>query len=301
MVVIDGRGAWEATSIWHGKGGKLRLIDMIRWPNSIGLFYAQFTWWLGFEKFQDEWKVMGLAPYGGPGVDLSGFISVSDGQYSVNSRLLLTETPSRAWLGPARKPDEPLSDRHRDVAWAVQDACERAELAVIRRAISLTGSRNLCLAGGVALNSKANGLILSERLVDRIFIQPAATDDGVAIGAALAAPVAAGFRCGEMTKAYLGSQSAPEEIEAALRTYKLSYERLDNPAETAAELLTKGKLIGWYQGREEFGPRALGNRSILADPRDVRNRDRVNNAVKFREDWRPFAPSVLEEAGHLAI
>jgi carbamoyltransferase len=179
----------------------------------------------------------------------------------------------------------------------VQDACERAELAIIRRAISLTGSRNLCLAGGVALNSKANGLILSQRLVDRIFIQPAATDDGVSIGAALAAPVAAGFRCGEMTKAYLGSQAPSDEIETVLRTYKLSYTRLDDPAETAADLLTRGKLIGWYQGREEFGPRALGNRSILADPRDVQNRDRVNNAVKFREDWRPFAPSVLEEAG----
>jgi carbamoyltransferase len=298
VVVIDGRGAWEATSIWHGKGAELKLIEMVRWPNSIGLFYAQFTWWLGFERFQDEWKVMGLAPYGGPGVDLGGFISVSDGQYSVNSQLLLQNLPGiEKVLGPARRHDEPLSDRHRDVAWAVQDACERAELAVIKRAVSLTGSRNLCLAGGVALNSKANGLILSEGLVDRIFVQPAATDDGVAIGAALAAPVAAGLRCGEMTKAYLGSQSAPEEIEALLRTYKLSYERLDDPAETAAELLIQGKLIGWYQGREEFGPRALGNRSILADPRDVRNRDRVNNAVKFREDWRPFAPSVLEEAG----
>ena len=298
VVVIDGRGVWEATSIWHGKGTELRLLEMIRWPNSIGLFYAQFTWWLGFERFQDEWKVMGLAPYGGPGVDLSSFISISDGHYSVNARLLLDDLSRiEKALGPARKADEPLSDRHRNVAWAVQDACERAELAVIRRAVSLTGSRNLCLAGGVALNSKANGLILSERLVDRIFIQPAATDDGVAIGAALAAPVAAGFRCGEMTKAYLGSQSATDEIETVLRTYKLNYERLDDPAERAAELLTEGKLIGWYQGREEFGPRALGNRSILADPRDVRNRDRVNNAVKFREDWRPFAPSVLEEAG----
>jgi len=298
VVVIDGRGAWEATSIWHGKGRELRLVEMVRWPNSIGLFYAQFTWWLGFEKFQDEWKVMGLAPYGGPGIDLSGFISVSDGHYSVNARLLLDDLSRiETALGPARKPDEPLLDRHRDVAWAVQNACERAELAVIKRAVSLTGSRNLCLAGGVALNSKANGLILSERLVDRIFIQPAATDDGVAIGAALAAPVAAGLRCGEMTKAYLGSQSGTNEIEALLRTYKLDYETLDDPAETAAELLTEGKLIGWYQGREEFGPRALGNRSILADPRDVRNRDRVNNAVKFREDWRPFAPSVLEEAG----
>src|SRR5215469_13191773 len=237
VVVIDGRGAWEATSIWHGKGTELRLVEMVRWPNSIGLFYAQFTWWLGFEKFQDEWKVMGLAPYGGPGIDLSGFISVSDGHYSVNARLLLDDLSRiETALGPARKPDEPLLDRHRDVAWAVQDACERAELAVIKRAVSLTGSRNLCLAGGVALNSKANGLILSRRLVDRIFIQPAATDDGVAIGAALAGPVAAGLRCQEMTKAYLGAQTAPTDIEAALQTYKLTYQSLANPADTAADL-----------------------------------------------------------------
>jgi carbamoyltransferase len=297
VVVLDGRGAWEATSIWHGQGGKLRLLDMIRWPNSLGLFYAEFTGWLGFERFQDEWKVMGLAPYGGPGINLNKFINVSKGQYSVKSRLLL-QAGIEQEFGPARKADEPIADVHRDVAWAVQDACEQAEIAVISRAISLTGSRNVCLAGGVGLNSKANGLFLSRELVDHIFVQPAASDDGVAIGAALAAPVAAGLRCGEMTKAYLGPQSTPEEIEELLRTYKIAYQRLDNPAETAADLLVKGQLVGWYQGREEFGPRALGNRSILADPRDVGNRDRVNNAVKFREEWRPFAPSVLEEAGN---
>ena len=197
VVVIDGRGAWEATSIWHGKGGELKLIDMVRWPNSIGLFYAQFTGWLGFERFQDEWKVMGLAPYGGPGIDLKvSSASPTDIIRSTHGCFLRTRLPaSRRCSARRRKPDEPLSDRHRDVAWAVQDACERAELAVIKRAVSLTGSRNLCLAGGVALNSKANGLILSRKLVDRIFIQPAATDDGVAIGAALSAPVAAGFRC----------------------------------------------------------------------------------------------------------
>jgi carbamoyltransferase len=303
VLVIDGRGAWEATSIWHGSGGRLKLVEMIRWPNSIGLFYAQFTAWLGFEKFQDEWKVMGLAPYGGPGIDVGKFIKVADGHYYVNSPLLLDSRNGSELarleqdFGPARKADEPISDRHRDIAWAVQDACERAELAIIGRAVSLTGCRNLCLAGGVALNSKANGLILSRGLVDRIFIQPAASDDGVAIGAALARPVDAGLRCGEIRKAYLGLQWRPEEIETALRTYKLAYERLDDPASTAADLLVRGQLIGWYQGREEFGPRALGNRSILADPRDVQNRDRVNNAVKFREGWRPFAPSVLEEAG----
>ena len=304
VVVVDGRGAWEATSIWHGRGGKLKLLEMIRWPNSLGLFYAQFTAWLGFERFQDEWKVMGLAPYGGPGVNLGKFISISKGGYSVNSRLLLEQRNDGSnlagierELGPTRDPDQPIADLHRDVAWAVQEACEQAEFAVINHAISLTGSKNVCLAGGVALNSKANGLFLSRGLVDRIFVQPAASDDGVAIGAALAAPVAAGLRCREMTKAYLGPQSTPEEIEKVLDTYKIAHQRVENPAETAAELLAGGQLVGWYQGREEFGPRALGNRSILADPRDVGNRDRVNNAVKFREDWRPFAPSVLEEAG----
>jgi carbamoyltransferase len=303
VLVVDGRGAWEATSIWHGQGGRLKLVDLIRWPNSLGLFYAQFTGWLGFERFQDEWKVMGLAPYGGPGVDLAKFINISNGHYSVNSRLLLAQrngqdlSDIQQLLGPARKSDQPITDIHRDVAWAVQDACERAEISVVKRAVSVTGCRNLCLAGGVALNSKANGLFVSQGLVDRIFVQPASSDDGVAIGAALAAPVGAGLRCEEMTNAYLGPQSAPEEIEGLLRTYKLQYQRLEDPAEAAAEMLARGKLIGWYQGREEFGPRALGNRSILADPRDIANRDRVNNAVKFREEWRPFAPSVLEEAG----
>src|SRR5262249_40031122 len=147
---------------------------------------------------------------------------VKDGHYSVNSRLLLERKNGRDLVGiqeafgPAREPDEPISNFHRDVAWAVQDCCEQAEIAVIRRAVSLTGCRNLCLAGGVALNSKANGLFLSRGLVDRIFIQPAASDDGVAIGAALAAPVAAGLPCGEITNAYFGPQSRPEEIEELL-------------------------------------------------------------------------------------
>jgi carbamoyltransferase len=303
VIVIDGRGAWEATSIWSGKGRDLRLVEMIRWPNSIGLFYAQFTEWLGFEKYQDEWKVMGLAPYGSAGIDLNEFIKVTDEGYSVNSRRLLASGHQsklfgiESVLGPARKSDDPLTDRHRDVAWAVQDWCERAELAIVKKAVSRVGSRNLCLAGGVALNSKANGLIIAGGLIDSIFIQPAASDDGVAIGAALSKAFESGLRCKEMTNAYLGPRSSPENIEAVLNTYKLRFSKLSNAADTAAELLSNGQLLGWYQGREEFGPRALGNRSILADPRDIRNRDRVNNAVKFREEWRPFAPSVLAEAG----
>ncbi len=303
VIVIDGRGAWEATSVWHGRGSQLDLVEMIRWPNSLGLFYAQFTGYLGFQRFQDEWKVMGLAPYGGPGIDLSEFIKITDTGYAVNSRGLLSHESGREYssieaaLGPARKPDDGLDDRHRDIAWAVQDACERAEMAIVRMAVARTGCRNVCLAGGVGLNSKANGLFLSQGLVERIFVQPAASDDGVAIGAALAAPFKAGIRPAEMTKAYLGPESRTEDIESALRTYKLRYQTFDDPSRATAQLLADVKLVGWYQGREEFGPRALGNRSILADPRDAANRDKVNNAVKFREEWRPFAPSVLEQAG----
>ncbi len=301
IVVVDGRGAWEATTIWHGRGSELSLLEQIHWPNSIGLFYAEFTGYLGFEKYQDEWKVMGLAPYGSPGIDLSEFIRVENGFYKVNSRRLLRDPLTYSGiverLGPARRPSDPLEDRHRAIAWAVQDSCERAEMAVMRSAMALTGSRNLCLAGGVALNSKANGLFLKQGIADRIFVQPAASDDGVAFGAALAPTMKNSSRPSGMTHAYLGPESKSAEIESILRTYKLPFKVLSNPAETGAQLLAEGKLLGWYQGRSEFGPRALGNRSILADPRDVKNRDRVNNAVKFREEWRPFAPSALEEVG----
>jgi carbamoyltransferase len=301
VVVVDGRGAWEATTIWHGRGGELSLLGKIRWPNSIGLFYAEFTGYLGFEKYQDEWKVMGLAPYGSPGFDLSEFIRIENGSYNVDSRRLLRDPQTFSGivekLGPARRPQDPIEDRHRAIAWAVQDCCERAETAVMTTAMALTGSRNLCLAGGVALNSKANGLFLQQGIADRIFVQPAASDDGVALGAALAPAINNSGRLHEMTHAYLGQETEPAEIESILRTYKLPYKVLANPSETGAQLLADGKLLGWYQGRGEFGPRALGNRSILADPRDVKNRDRVNNAVKFREEWRPFAPSVLEEVG----
>ena len=184
IVVVDGRGAWEATSIWHGRGGKLRLLEMVRWPNSLGLFYAEFTAWLGFERYQDEWKVMGLAPYGGPGVNLGKFISVSKGGYrstrgGCSSRGMMDRDLAgiERELGPARDPDQPIQMCiARDVAWAVQDACERAEIAVISRAIAPTGCKNVCLAGGVALNSKANGLFLSRNWwIGYLFSLPLAT------------------------------------------------------------------------------------------------------------------------------
>lgn len=302
ILVIDGRGAWEASSIWLGDNGKLKHIETIPWPNSLGLFYAQFTHYLGFQPWSDEWKVMGLAPYGQPGVDLRDFISQDGHPYRVNVRRLLGRGSAATIgieekLGPKREPESDIADHYKNVAFAVQDACEATMMTLARVALERTGCRDLCLAGGVALNSKANGKILASGLVDRIFIQPAAGDEGVCLGAALAPYLKNGGKLplSRMRNACLGPEFSLDQIEEALRTYKLRYTRSTDPAACAANLLADGKILGWFQGRMEFGPRALGCRSILADPRDPEMTVRVNNAVKFREWWRPFAPSMLAE------
>ena len=303
VVIADGRGAWEATSVWHGRGGRLEHILTIPYPNSLGVFYAEFTQYLGFQKNSDEWKVMGLAPYGRSGVNLREFIVPDDAPYWINTRRLsesavLDGTGIARSFGSGREPESEIHDQHKDIAFAVQEACEVAMLSVVRMAVEKTRCRNLCMAGGVALNSKANGKIAASGLVDGIFIQPAASDDGVALGAALAPYLDSGGRLPmqAMRHAYLGSEATDGEIEAALRTYKLGYTRLEDAAKTTAQMLAEGKIIGWMHGRMEFGPRALGSRSILADPRDPEMNAKVNNAVKFREGWRPFAPSILAEA-----
>src|SRR6202022_4468239 len=200
-------------------------------------------------------------------------------------------------LGPARVPESEIDERHKNIAFAVQDYCELAMLSVVRMAVEKTRCRNLCLAGGVALNSKGNGKIAASGLVDKIFVQPAASDDGVALGAALAPYLENGGRLPNkaMRHAYLGPAFDDSAIETALRTYKLSYTHLDDPAATASELLSRSKILGWFQGRMEFGPRALGSRSILADARDPEMNAKVKHAVKFREWWRPFAPSLKKE------
>ncbi len=301
VVVMDGRGAWEASSIWYGYDGHLDHVLTIPWPNSLGLFYAQFTQYLGFVPNSDEWKVMGLAPYGNPGINLSEFISLNHESYRVNAPLLFERSNGTSaiakWLGPKRTPESEIDESFKNVAFAVQDACEMAMLALVKLATQKTNCRNVCLAGGVALNSKANGKIQASGMVDNIFVQPAASDDGVALGAVFAPYLDQGGRLPmkPMRHAYLGPEYSDAEIEKALRTYKLRASRVDNVAATTAELLANGKIIGWFQGRMEFGPRALGHRSILADPRDPEMNAKVNNAVKFREWWRPFAPSMLKE------
>jgi carbamoyltransferase len=303
VVVMDGRGAWEATSIWRGIKGRLEHVLTIPFPDSIGLFYSEFTAFLGFQRNSDEWKVMGLAPYGEAGVKLEAFINPEAAPYRVKAGRLFGNgngsfsglTPL---LGPARTPESEIDARHKNIAYAVQDACELAMMNVVRMAVEKTRCRNLCLAGGVALNSKGNGKIAASGLVDKIFVQPAASDDGVALGAALAPYLENGGRLPNtaMRHAYLGPSFDDAAIETSLRTYKLPYARVADPAASAAELLSQGKILGWFQGRMEFGPRALGSRSILADARDPEMNAKVNNAVKFREWWRPFAPSLKKEA-----
>ena len=302
IVVMDGRGAWEATSIWHGNNGRVEHVQTINWPNSLGLFYAQFTGFLGFTPNADEWKVMGLAPYGQPGVDLSAFIDPHAAPYKVHAnRLVSNGAEYSGWpvsLGKPREPESEISDLHKNIAFAVQDMCEEAMMSVVKLALEKTRSKNLCLAGGVALNSKANGKIVASGIIGKIFVQPAASDDGVALGAALTPFLDGGQRLPlePMRHVYLGPIFDDDAIEIALKMYKIRASRLADPSATAAEYLSQGKILGWYQGRMEFGPRALGSRSIIADPRDPEMNAKVNNAVKFREWWRPFAPSFKKEA-----
>jgi carbamoyltransferase len=246
---------------------------------------------------------MGLAPYGKPGVDLSMFMDLQAAPYKVHSNWLADNGSNSyaGWpkaLGSPREPESDISDLHKDIAYAVQDMCEAAMLNVVRMALDKTKSKNLCLAGGVALNSKANGKIAAAGIVDNIFVQPAASDDGVALGAALAPFLDGGQRLPlkSMRHAYLGPSFDDAAIATTLNTYKIRATRLADPAATAAEFISQGKILGWYQGRMEFGPRALGSRSIIADPRDPEMNAKVNNAVKFREWWRPFAPSFKKEA-----
>jgi carbamoyltransferase len=302
VVVIDGRGASEATSIWHGHGGRLDPVLTIDFPDSLGLFYATFTEFLGFVPYSDEWKVMGLAPYGQPGIDLRQFIDATAAPYRVHSKHLFDRGQRFAsivpLLGQPRVPDSEITDHSKNIAFAVQDACENAMMSVVRLALQKTRSRNLCLAGGVSLNSKANGKILASGIIDNLFVQPAASDDGVALGAALAPFLDNNSKLAikPMRHGYWGPSFDDASIEKALSTYKIRHAKLSDPAGTAAQLLSNGKILGWFQGRMEFGPRALGSRSILADPRDPEMNAKVNNAVKFREWWRPFAPSFKKGA-----
>ncbi len=321
ILTVDGVGEWATTTIGKGSGSQIHILQELHFPHSLGLLYSAFTAYCGFRINSGEYKLMGLAPYGEPKyvsairehlIDLK-----SDGSFWLNLNYFnflrgFTMTNAKfhqLFGGPPRLPESPIEPRHADIAASIQSVTEEVMVRLARQAIEITGSKNLCMAGGVALNCVANGRIVREKIFDRIWIQPAAGDAGGALGAALAVwhhrlrvrsgdEERASPKCRDkMQGALLGPEFTDEEIEATLRSHQAVYERLDDEAllTRTVELLQQEKVIGWVQGRMEFGPRALGNRSILGDPRSAKMQSVMNLKVKFRESFRPFAPAVRVE------
>ena len=316
VLTMDGVGEWATTSVGFGKGNRLEMVREIHFPHSLGMLYSAFTYYTGFKVNSGEYKVMGLAPYGEPkyaSLILEHLIDLKpDGSFRLNQEYFnyctgLTMTNERfdaLFGGPARRPDQRLTQRHMDLAASVQAVLEEAVLRLTRNISEETRIRNLCLAGGVALNCVANGRVLREGRFDEIWIQPAAGDAGGALGAALAAyhlfqgqPRRVGGRLDGMAGAFLGPAFSQAEVERRLAALGAVFEVLDERTliERTADALVEGKAVGWFQGRMEFGPRALGARSILGDPRNPTMQKTLNLRVKYRESFRPFAPSVLRE------
>ena len=316
VLTMDGVGEWATTSAGVGRGTELKLDREIHFPHSLGLLYSAFTYYTGFKVNSGEYKIMGLAPYGEPKyakLIRDNLIDVKpDGSYRLNldyfdycTGLRMTNARfDELFGGPARKPEERLTQREMDLAASVQVVLEDVVLAMTRALHDTYGIDNLCLAGGVALNCVANGKILRDGRFKNIWIQPAAGDAGGALGAALAAyhglgkqPRFSSNARDGMQGAYLGPTFSQKDIEKRLAAQKAVFETQsdDEVIETTASALAEGKAVGWFQGRMEFGPRALGARSILGDARSPTMQSVLNLKVKYRESFRPFAPSVLRE------
>ncbi|HET9321949.1 MAG TPA: carbamoyltransferase [Bryobacteraceae bacterium] len=316
ILTMDGVGEWATTSAALGRGNHIEIIKEIHFPHSLGLLYSAFTYYTGFKVNSGEYKLMGLAPYGTPqyaGTILEHLIDVKpDGSFRLNleyfdycTGLRMTNGKFDALFGgPPRKPDQLLTERHMDIAASVQAVLEQVVLQMARSLAAETGAKNLCLAGGVALNCVTNGKLLRDGCFERVWIQPAAGDAGGALGAALAGYYVFQGQprrvsgCGDKMKgSYLGPEFSQSEIERRLTAVGAKYQVMDEAQliESCVNALMDEKAAGWFQGRMEFGPRALGARSILADARSPRMQSMLNLKVKFRESFRPFAPSVLRE------
>ncbi|MHC4661427.1 MAG: carbamoyltransferase family protein [Planctomycetota bacterium] len=316
IITIDGVGEWTTTSIGVGEGNRIKLLDEVRFPHSLGMLYTAFTYYTGFRVNSGEYKVMGLAPYGEPKyVDLikEHLIRINDdGSFRMNMKYFnycqgLTMTNRRfekLFGGPPRRPEGEMTQREMDLARSVQEVCEEIMLKLARRAKEKTGEKYLCLAGGVTLNCVGNGKILRDGAFEDIWIQPAAGDAGGALGGALACwyqfldnPREADNRNDKQNGSYLGPKFSTEDIEKFLKEKDAPYEtvpREELPGRVA-ELMAGEKVVGLAQGRMEFGPRALGARSIIGDARSPKMQKTMNLKIKYRESFRPFAPTVLEE------
>ncbi len=315
ILTTDGVGEWATTSIGVGHQSRLVLEKEIHFPHSLGLLYSTFTGYCGFRVNSGEYKLMGLAPYGEPKyvqTILDELIDLKeDGSYRLNLRYfafpwglrMYSREFERLFDGPARTPESSITRKEIDLARSIQVVIERAVLRMARQAGRVSDDRKLCMAGGVALNCVANGKILESGFFEKIWIQPASGDAGGALGAALMAWHQYMRSSREvdshdtMKGATLGPSYTADEIRTVLDQASISYEELDDDAlcERVAELLVGQNVIGWFQGRMEYGPRALGSRSILADPRNLAMQQHVNQSIKFRESFRPFAPAVLAE------
>ncbi len=316
VLTMDGVGEWTTTSVAVGAGRNLTMTKEIHFPHSIGLLYSAFTYYTGFKVNSGEYKLMGLAPYGTPkyaALIRDTLISIcDDGSFQLDMSYFeyctaLTMTNSKfhdLFGGPPRQPEADLTQREMDLAASVQVVTEEIVLKLARGIARETGERNLCLAGGVALNCVANGVLLREQLFDNIWVQPAAGDAGGALGAALAiyhleleGDRSETSHQDRMQGAFLGPEFDESQIEHTLTQYGAVFQKLgdDDLLDRVAQTLADGKAIGWMQGRMEFGPRALGARSIIADPRSPSMQKQLNLKIKFRESFRPFAPSILAE------
>ncbi len=325
ILTVDGVGEWVTTSISKGVGKDISTLREIHFPHSLGLLYSAFTAYCGFKVNSGEYKLMGLAPYGDPHSTRTqeyeqkireNLIDIrEDGSYVLNMDYFSYATDVRMYnasrwqklfgLAPRTAESEELEQEYMDLALAIQKVTEDIVLRLARAARQISGSKNLCLAGGVALNCVANGKLLEEKIFDKVWIQPASGDAGGALGAALALwhigleqPRTPASSRDSMRGSYLGPSFDAGQIARMCKKFHAtgtSYENFQDLCDTVADLLNDGKVVGWFQGRMEYGPRALGGRSILGDPRNPEMQKKLNLKIKYREGFRPFAPSVLEE------
>lgn len=324
ILTIDGVGEWATTTICKGKGKEIEILKQLNFPHSVGLLYSAFTYYLGFKVNSGEYKLMGLAPYGDPDTEQTKqFVSIikeklvkiyDDGSiyldqqyfnYAVGLRMVKDRKFETLFGFKRRSEEEELTQQHCNLALAIQQVTEEIVVKLAAHAKEITGSNNICLSGGVALNCVANGKLQNAHLFENMFIQPASGDAGGAVGSALAAhhiyfekERSISSAMDAMKGSYLGPSFSTEEIEAAIQQYKAVATIFNNRNElneTVATRISEGNVVGWFQGRMEFGPRALGNRSIIADPRNPEMQKKLNLKIKYREGFRPFAPAVLAE------
>lgn len=324
ILTVDGVGEWATATICHGNDNKIKIVKEMKFPHSVGLLYSAFTYYLGFRVNSGEYKLMGLAPYGNPRAEETmRFISLikdklvsikDDGsiwlnqqyfKYAIGLKMIHERKWEKLFGFPAVKPDSKIEQRHCNLAYAIQYVTEEIVIKMAREAKRITGSDYLCLSGGVALNCVANGKLIKEGIFKDIFIQPAAGDAGGALGAAQAVNYMyfeqerkVDINTDSMKGAYLGPDFSDKECIIAFKKHKAVFnftESFSALCSDVADLIDKGNVVGWFQGRMEFGPRALGNRSILGDARNVEMQKKLNLKIKYREGFRPFAPSVLIE------